>query len=132
LARKVNTLDYQDTYSRMSNDDLLRLTSQWATLTEPAQAALAAELEKRKLENEFKAEVQAAAGKPPGEPPSLTERVMFLLFVIGLPSMILLPRVWPESMRFGLYELVLGVSYCWSIWLIVWLVLRARRIQRAK
>lgn len=129
----MNTLNYQDTYSRMGNDELLRLTSQWATLTEPAQAALAAELEKRKLENEFKAEVKAAAEKPPPERPSPTERVMFCLFIVGLPSMIVLPRVWPESLRsFGLYELILGVSYCWSLWLIVWLVLRARRIQRAK
>jgi hypothetical protein len=116
----------------MSNDDLLRLTSQWATLTEPAQAALAAELEKRKLENEFKAERQTALEKPPNEPPSPTEKIMFCLFIVGLPSMIVLPRVWPESMRFGLYELLLGVSYCWSLWLIVWLVLRARRIQRTR
>jgi len=130
----MNTLNYQDNYSRMSGDELLRLTSQWATLTEPAQAALAAELEKRKLGNEFKAEVQAAAEKPipSGGSPSPAERVMFCLFIVGLPSMFILPRVWPESMRSGLYELILGVSYCWSLWLIVWLVLQARRIQRTK
>jgi hypothetical protein len=38
------TLNYQDIYSRMGDDELLRLTSQWATLTETAQSALAAEL----------------------------------------------------------------------------------------
>ena len=116
----------------MSNDELLRLTSPWTTLTEPAQAALAAELEKRNLKTEFKTEVQAATEKPPNEPPSPTEKIMFCLFIVGLPSMIVVPRVWPESMRFGLYELLLGLSYCWSLWLIVWLVLRARRIQRMK
>ena len=126
------TLNYQDNYSRMSDDELLHLTSQWATLTETAQAALAAELEKRNLKNEFRAEVQAAAEESPGKPPSPTERVMFCLFIVGLPSMIVLPRVWPGRMRFGLYELLLGLSECWVLWLIVWLVLRARRIQRTK
>jgi hypothetical protein len=126
-------LNYQDNYARMSDAELLRLTAQWTTLTEPAQAALSAELEKRKLENEFKAERQTALERPiPPSSPSPTERVMFCLFIVGLPSVFILPRVWPESMRFGLYELILGVSYCWSLWAIVWLVLRARRIQRAK
>jgi hypothetical protein len=124
----------QDNYSRMSDDELLRLTSQWATLTEQAQAALAAELEKRNLKNEFKAEVQAASEKPipSSGSPSHAEQIMFLLFIVSLPSMILLPRVWPENLRFGLYDILSGLSYCWPLWLIVWLVLRARRIQRMK
>jgi hypothetical protein len=57
-------MNFEATYSRMDNDELLRLTSQWATLTEPAQVALAAEMEKRKLGNEFKAERQIALEKP--------------------------------------------------------------------
>ena len=126
----VLTLNYQDNYSRMSDDELLGLTSEWTTLTEPAQAALAAELEKRTLKNEFKAEVQAAVEKPRARPPSSIERAMFCLFIVGLPSMIILPRVWPESMHSGLYELLLGLSGCWVLWLIVWLVLRAKRIQK--
>jgi hypothetical protein len=125
-------LNYQDNYSRMSDEELLRVTSEWTTLTGPAQAALAAELEKRNLKNEFKTEVQAAVEKPPARPPSPTERVMSCLFIVGLPSMIILPRVWPESMRSGLYELVLGLSDCWLLWLIIWLVLRAKRIQKAR
>lgn len=128
----VLTLNFQDKYTQMRDDELLRLSSEWTTLTEPAQAALAAELEKRNLKNEFKAEVQAAVEKPPARPPSPTERLMFCLFIVGLPSMIILPRVLPENMRAGLYELVLGLSDCWLLWLIIWLVLRARRFQRAK
>jgi hypothetical protein len=57
-------MNFADTYSRMDNDELLRLTSQWTTLTDPAQVALAAEMEKRKLGNEFKAERQIALEKP--------------------------------------------------------------------
>lgn len=127
-------MNFEDTYSRMANDELMRLTSQWATLTEPAQVALAAEMQKRKLGNELKAERQIALEEPPSSgTPSPTERVMFVLFVIALPCAFLLPRIWPENMRyFGLYELLVGVSYCWMIWLIVWLVLRARRIEKTK
>jgi hypothetical protein len=33
----VSTLNYLDTYSRMGDKDLLRVASQWDTLTEPAQ-----------------------------------------------------------------------------------------------
>lgn len=125
--------NFQDTYSRMSDDELLRLASQWNTLTDPAQTAITAELEARKLKNEFRAEVHTAAEQSPLELPSKIERVMFWLFIVGLPSTVLLPRVWPESMRsFGLYELLVGVSDCFALWLIVWLVLRARRIQRMK
>jgi hypothetical protein len=44
VAGAVNTtLNYQDTYSRMGDDELLRLASQWDTLTEPAQAAVTAD-----------------------------------------------------------------------------------------
>ena len=57
-------MNFEDTYSRMHNDELLRLTSEWKTLTESAQVALANELEKRKLGNEFKAERQIALEKP--------------------------------------------------------------------
>jgi hypothetical protein len=116
----------------MGDDELLGMASQWGTLTEAAQAAITAELETRKLKNDFRAEVQAAVDKPPGEPHSQIERLVFWLFIVSLPSMILLPRVWPENLRSGLYEMFAGVSYCWVVWLIVWLVLRARRIQRAK
>lgn len=127
------TLNYQDTYSRMSDDELLRLVSQWDSLTEPAQVAVAAELETRNLKTELKAEVQAAAERPPSEPPSQPERVMFFLFVVGLPCSFVLPRVWPESMKAGgLYGVLYGVSLCFSLWMIVWAVLRARRIQRMK
>lgn len=130
----VNSMNFEETYSHMDNDELLRLTSQWKTLTEPAQAALATELEKRKLGNEFKSERQIALEKPipSSGSPSGVERVMFLLFIVSLPSMILLPRIWPENMRFGLYEMLDGLSYLWSVWLIVWLVLRARRIQKTR
>src|SRR5215469_6030402 len=57
-------MNFEDTYSRMDNDELLRLASQWTTLTETAQVALAAEMDKRKLGNEFKAERQIALEKP--------------------------------------------------------------------
>jgi hypothetical protein len=60
----MNTINFEDKYSRMDNDELLRLTSEWTTLTEPAQMALAAEMEKRKLGNQFKAERQIALEKP--------------------------------------------------------------------
>lgn len=131
------TLNYQDTYSRMGDDELLRLASQWDTLTEPAQAAVTAELETRNLKTELKAEVQAAAERPRSEPPSRPERVMFFLFVVGLPCSFVLPRVWPESMQAGglaggLYGVLHGASMCFSLWMIVWVVLRARRIQRMK
>lgn len=58
-------MNFKDTYSRMDNDELLRLTSEWTTLTEPAQVDLAAEMEKRKLGNRFEAERQTALEKPP-------------------------------------------------------------------
>lgn len=57
-------MNFEDTYSRMDNDELLRLTSEWTTLTEPAQVALASEMEKRKLGNQFEAERQTALEKP--------------------------------------------------------------------
>jgi hypothetical protein len=129
----VSTLNYQDTYSRMGNDELLRLASQWDTLTESAQAAVTTELETRNLKKELRAEVQAAAQKPASEPPSQPEKVMFALFIVGLPSSFLLPRVWPESMQVGgLYGLIHGLSSCFPLWMVVWVVLRARRIQRIK
>src|ERR1700675_3957276 len=48
----------------MDNDELLRITSEWTTLTEPAQVALAAEMQKRRLGNQFEAERQTALEKP--------------------------------------------------------------------
>lgn len=128
-------MNYLDTYARMSNDELLRLSSHWKTLTGPAQAALAVELEKRNLESEFKVEQQIAGERstPSGGSPSPTERVMFVFFIIGLQCMFLLPRIWPQNMRLGgLYELLLGISDLWLVWAIVWLVLRAKRIQKSK
>ncbi len=57
-------MNFKDTYSRMGNEELLRLTSEWTTLTEPAQVALAAEMEQRKLGSELKVERQIALEKP--------------------------------------------------------------------
>ena len=116
----------------MGDDELLRLASQWDTLTESAQAAVTTELEKRNLKRELGAKAQSAAERLPSAPPSKLERVMFWLFIIGLPSAFFLPRVWPESMKSGLYDLIHGLSECFLIWLIVWLVLRARRLQRMR
>jgi hypothetical protein len=116
----------------MGDEELLRLASHWDTLTESAQVAATAELEKRNLKKELKAEIQAATESPRSEPPSTIERVMLSLFLVGLPSTFVLPRIWPESVRFGLYELIEGVSLCFPVWMIIWLVLRARRIQRMR
>jgi hypothetical protein len=126
-------INYQETYSRMGDDELLRLASEWGALTESAQRAVTAELDRRNLKAEIKAAVQASAERLPAKLPSNAERVMFCLFIVGLPSAFLLPRVLPESMQGGaIYDLIHGVSLCWMLWLIVWLVIRARRIQRTK
>jgi hypothetical protein len=73
-------MNFEDTYSRMDNDELLRLTSQWTTLTEPAQVALAAEMEKRKLGNEFEAERQITL-KTPTSPSRNRHRTTWLLVI---------------------------------------------------
>jgi hypothetical protein len=79
-------MNFEDTYSRMDNYELLRLTSQWATLTEPAQVALAAEMEKRKLGNEFKAERQIALEKPtsPSRNRRRTTWLVFIAIAVGV------------------------------------------------
>jgi hypothetical protein len=78
-------MNFEDTYSRMDNDELLRLISQWAALTEPAQVALAGELEKRKLGNEFKAERQIALEKPssPSRNRRPTTWLVFIAIAVG-------------------------------------------------
>lgn len=76
-------MSFEDTYSRMDNDELLRLTSQWATLTEPAQVALAAEMEKRKLGSEFKAQHQIALEKPTS-PPRNRLRTTWLVIAMAI------------------------------------------------
>ena len=75
-------MNFAETYARMGNDELLQLSSEWATLTSPAQAALAAEMQKRNLGSELQVLRQASAEpQPPSVPPSTTERVMCVLFV---------------------------------------------------
>ena len=134
-------LNYEKSYSEMGDDELLRLVSQWQTLTEPAQAALAAELEKRKLKTEFEtirgiALEKAAASKASAAAPSTGERVMFWLFICSGISAFLMPKVYPFIFDLGnprldaFYEIVEGTSDCFLLWLIIWLVLRAKRIRR--
>jgi len=125
----------------MGDDELLRLTSQWQTLTEPAQAALTAELEKRKLKDEFEkvrriASEKSAALTASAGAPSRAEKVMFWLFICSGISAFLFRKVWPfvfdlsKPVQLGLYEIVVGISESFLLWLIIWLVLRARRIRR--
>lgn len=79
-------MNFEHTYSRMDNDELLRLTSQWATLTEPAQAALAAEMEKRKLGSAFERERQIPLEKP--IPPSRNGfRTTWLVIAIAVGAL---------------------------------------------
>jgi hypothetical protein len=81
-------MNFEHTYSRKDNDELLRLASEWATLTEPAQVALAAEIEKRKLGSEFKAERQLASAKPtsPSRNGHRTAWLMFIAIAVGALS----------------------------------------------
>ena len=133
--------NYQETYSRMGDDELLRLASQWGTLTEPAQAALAAELGKRNLRGEFEAarrvtSERLAARTASSSAPSRAEKVMFRLFVYSAVSALLFRTIWPHvfdlsnKIQLGLYEIVVGMSDSFLLWLIIWLVLRARRVRR--
>ncbi|MBI3661651.1 MAG: hypothetical protein HY234_01175 [Acidobacteria bacterium] len=134
-------LNYQQTYSRMGDDDLLRLASQWQTLTEPAQAALGAELESRSLKGEFEAARRTASERLTAQTalssaPSRAEKVMFRLFVCSAVSAVLFRTIWPhvfdlsKKIQLGLYEIVVGISDSFLLWLIIWLVLRGRRIRK--
>jgi hypothetical protein len=134
-------LDYGDAYSRMRDDELARLASQWKTLTEPAQEALAAELEKRKLKAEIETirRIDSEGPTPSGAStggPSWGERLMFWLFICSGISAFLLRKVWlvvfdfNKPIQLGLYDIVVGISDCFLLWLIIWLVLRARRVRR--
>jgi hypothetical protein len=135
-------LNYQENYCAMSDDELLRLASQWQTLTEAAQAALAAEIEKRKLKDKFEATIRIALEKEArtkisSGSPSTSERVMFWLFVGGGISTFLFLEVRPSVFDLttqgrlgGLYQLIRGISDAFPLWLIIWLVLRAKRIRR--
>jgi hypothetical protein len=91
-------------------------------------------MQKRNLGNELRATQQVSSkAQPPSVPTSTAERVMLVMFVAGLIGGILLPRIWPGNPRlFGLYDIILGLCYLWSIWLIVWLVLRFKRVKNAK
>ena len=133
--------NYEETYSRMSDDELLRLASQWGTLTEPAQAALTAELEKRNLRSEFDTAHRMAAEKPTAQTtspnvPSTAESVMFRLFVCSAVSALLFHTIGPQvfdlsgKIQRSLYGFVVGISDSFLLWLIIWLMLRTKRIQR--
>jgi hypothetical protein len=133
VNQEVTTMNFAEIYARMGNDELLQLSSEWATLTSPAQAALAAEMQKRNLGNELQATQQVSSEPQPNVPPSTAERVMMVSFVTGLVGGILLPRIWPdETALFGLYRMFLGLCQLWSIWFVVWLVLRFKRVKNAK
>jgi hypothetical protein len=99
-------LDYKQSYLEMGNDELLRLASQWPTLTEPAQEALAVELEKRKLKTEFEsarriALEKAATSKTSVEKASTLERAIFWLFILGgIFGLLLMPRAYPTFSTF--------------------------------
>jgi hypothetical protein len=135
-------LDYSKSYLQMDDEQLLRLASQWLTLTEPAQESLAVELEKRKLRTEFEsarriALEKAATSKTSVEKASTLERTMFWLFILGgIFGLLLMPRAYPyifnvRSPRLeGLYEIVEGVCDCFPLWLIIWLIVRAKRVRR--
>lgn len=61
------------------------------------------------------------------------ERVMFWLFVCGGISFFLLPKVLPfitTRTQLGFYDIVGGISDMSGLWLIIWLLLRAKRIRR--
>jgi hypothetical protein len=133
-------LDYEKSYSGMGDDELLRLASQWQTLMEPAQAALEVELEKRKLRTEFEStrrtalENAATSKTSAGKPPTV-ERAMFWLFICSGICALLMPNAYPfifgvsRPRLEALYEIVEGVCDCFLVWLIIWLVLRAKRIR---
>ena len=135
-------LNYKKSYLEMGDDELLRLASQWPTLTEPAQEALAFELEKRKLKTEFEsarriALEKAATSKILVGKPSTLERVMFWLFICGGTfGLLIMPKAYPfifdvrRPRLEALYEIVEGICDCFLLWLIIWLVVRAKRIRR--
>jgi hypothetical protein len=134
VNQEVTTMNFAETYARMGNDELLQLSSEWATLTSPAQAALAAEMQKRNLGNELQATRQASAEpQPPSVPPSTTERVMCVLFVGSLVAGIVLPLILPRDPDLvDLYGIFFALCRLWFIWLIVWQVLRFKRVKNAK
>jgi hypothetical protein len=115
---------YQETYSRMGDDELLHLVPQLHTLTEAAQAALAAELEKRELNVAVEAVPKHRTEK------SAIEKFMLVLFICSAITYVM-RQVWPINLFIGgLTDIVDGISGMWLLWLIVWLVLLARRIQK--
>lgn len=115
----------------MSNTELVQLASEWCALTAPAQSALAAELDARKLKTEFETARQTSIENPtPSSNPSGLEKGMFWLSVYSGPAIFLLPKLWPETMRFALYDIFMGVADCFLLWPIIWVVLRARRLGR--
>lgn len=129
----MKALNYGETFSKKTDDELIELVQQFHSLTEAAQIALKTETEKRKLQVDFPSTVQPMS--KPSEPGG-AEKVMFFLLVgsaVFLPlSYLIQPYVTKlGSLVYGLFEMAEGISYMFLLWLIIWLVLRGKRLQRS-